>query len=97
MAPRFEVTKILASDGGGPELVAVTDAPELAEVEWRWSGGAYVEYGLPGHPAGVVNVYDYETGSPYLVFTPEALAQHLEELYAEAEAVAGVADEVAHG
>lgn len=81
----------------GDTLTATSNDPRLHEVEWRWTGGGVIEYGLPGHPVGVVNVYDYKLGRPRLDFTAEAFRQHLDDVYADVDQVEAVADEVAHG
>lgn len=91
--PVFVVTA--TADG---DLVATTSEVRLRGVEWRWTPGTgAVEYGLAGHPVGIVNVWNYAAGTCGLPPTEEALAAHLEELYADPEAVAAVRSEVAHG
>lgn len=81
----------------GDTLTATSTDPRLLEVVWRWTGGGVIEYGLPGHPVGVVNVMDYGAGKPRVDFTPEAFAAHLDSVYADIEQLEAVADEVAHG
>lgn len=81
----------------GSELVAVSDDPRLLEVVWQWAGGEYVEYGLPRHPVGVVNVWDYRAGAPRVAFTVDGLREYLEGLYADQDEVEAVRAEVAHG
>lgn len=90
--PRFTVT----SDGA--DLVAVTDDARLRGVRWCWTPGTgQVEYGLPGHPVGTVNVWSYATGRPRIDPTAEALRDELEARYADPVEVSAVRDEVAHG
>lgn len=80
------------------DYVATCDDPRLAEVQWRWTPGTgQVEYGLPGHPVGVVNVYDYRVGAARIAPTVEALAAELAGRYADPAEVDAVRTEVAHG
>ena len=50
-----------------------------------WFGGEYIEYGLPGHPVDVFNVYDYAKGGPSIDRTAEALADYLAERLSDPE------------
>lgn len=93
----FTVAELADPDEGRVVLEAVAEDPRFRGVVWRWWGGPLVEYGLPGHPVGVVNVWDYETGTTRVPFTAGALAEHLAGVYADPEEVAAVRAEVAHG
>lgn len=82
----------------GTDLVATTTDPRLRGLVWRWTPGTgQVEYGLPGHPVGTVNVWDYRRGISEIDGTPEALRAVLEDRYTDPENVAAVRAEVAHG
>jgi hypothetical protein len=49
----------------------------------RWHGGAYIEFGYVDggewKAMDVINVYDYTAGKPSIPFTPEAMAEAIEE------------------
>jgi hypothetical protein len=52
----------------------------------RWWGGAYIEFGYVNEMSGgewvacdVINVYDYAEGKTSIPFTPEAMAEAIEE------------------
>jgi len=82
----------------GDTLTATSTNPALREVEWTWSGGPYIEYGLPGahHAAGVINVHDYKTGTVRIPYTVEAFSEHLDAYYSNTDNVEALGDEIAH-
>lgn len=81
----------------GGDLLATSDDVRLRGVQWWWTPGTgAVEYGLPGHPVGIVNVWDYRAGECGIEPTAAALRAVLEELYADPDAVDAVRSEVAH-
>lgn len=89
---------VVETDAASGDYVARSTDPRLAEVEWRWTPGTgQVEYGLPGHPVGVVNVFDYRAGRCRIAPTADALEAELVERYSDVAEVHAVAAEVAHG
>lgn len=71
-------------------MVYIPEELEGTGVEFRWSGGAYIESGTVDesgefHAYNVRNVYDYAKGAPEIPFTPEAMQAEVDEWLAEDE------------
>jgi hypothetical protein len=64
-------------------------AVEVSDMRFVWHGGEYVEISLRDndegweHPHDVINLWDYETGSPRIPYTPNALERAVAEWIAE--------------
>jgi hypothetical protein len=56
-------------------------------IEFRWHGGEYIEIGYSEagewHAQDVINVWDYETSSPYIPRTIEAFQARCDEYVAD--------------
>jgi hypothetical protein len=59
-------------------------------IHARWWGGAYIEFGYVDehgewHAHDVINVYDYAKGETSIPFTPQAMAEAIEERLSDDE------------
>ena len=84
----------------GDCYIGTATDPRLRGVQWRWSGGGYVEIGLtPGVsgewlPLAVANVWDYERDEPVVERLWSAFGSWLVERYADDDEVEALVAEL---
>ena len=82
-------------DGVHEALCATVDDPRLAEVEFVWHGGPYVDFGIDGSAADCWNVWDYEVGKAFIEYGPISFARYVRERLSDPVEVETVAHAVA--
>lgn len=91
------IRKVTAIDEDGVHeaLCATVDDPRLAEVEFVWHGGPYVDFGIDGSAADCWNVWDYETGKASIEYGPLSFASYVQNRLLDPDEVETVARLVA--
>lgn len=89
--------RVFDDDGVSLGYLVRVDDPRLAEVEFVWFGGPYVDYGVSGRSVGCWNVWDYELDRATVEFGPLAFSSYVTNRLDDDEEVDAVVQAVVHG